>query len=86
MLKVKVDTKWMVLARHFGMPGGIWDYGTADIKEFFHDYKKACKYAEKLLKKTHKDVVDPKIWVVKCERTYQKAKEGLCYAYSEEGK
>lgn len=72
----------MILARHFAMPGGIHDYGIADIKEFFDTFDEACKYAEKLLRSTHKDVIDPKIWVLKCERTYQVAKEGLCYAES----
>jgi hypothetical protein len=82
MLKTKVKSQWMVIARHFGMPGGLFDYGEASIEDFFDNFDDACKYAEKLLKSTEEDLVEPMIWVLKCERTYQRSKEGLCYAYS----
>jgi len=39
MLKKKVKPQWMVLARHFGMPGGIFDYGEATIEEFLKKSK-----------------------------------------------
>ncbi len=79
---VNIKPQWMVLARHLGMSGGFIDYGEASIKEFFDSYKNACKYAEKLLKSTYKGLHSPMIWVLKCERTYQKSIEGLCYAES----
>lgn len=82
MLKIKVEPQWIVIARHFGMGGGIFGYGVADIKEFFDNFNDACNYAEQLLKDTHKDLIEPMIWVLRCERTYQRAKEGLCYAES----
>jgi len=71
MDKIKIDGQWMVLARHFAMPGGVLDYGVADIKEFFNTFEKADKYAKKLFDVTHKDLVYPMVWVLKCERTYQ---------------
>ena len=82
MLNTKVKSQWMVLARHFGMPGGIFDYGEASIEGFFDSFDNACEYAEILLKRTNEGLVEPMIWVLKCERTYQRAKEGLCYAES----
>jgi len=71
----------MVISRHFGMEGGLFDYGIANIEGFFDNFDDACKYAEEQLKKAT-DFIEPMVWVLKCERTYQKAKEGLCYAYS----
>jgi len=81
LLKKEVKPQWMVLYRHFGMPGGIFDYGEAEILEFFDNREDAYKYAEEVLKEC-KDEVEPMVWVLQCERTYQKAKEGLCYVYS----
>ena len=82
MIENKVKPQWMVLARHFGMPGGLFDYGEASIKEFFDTLDEANKYAEELLKSTEKELIEPMIWVLKCERTYQRTKEGLAYCYS----
>ena len=70
--------QWMVLARHFGMPGGLLDYGIGDIKDFFHNKKDADEYAKELLFDTQEGLVEPMIWVLKCEKTYQRSKEGLC--------
>jgi len=83
MIHKKVKPQWMVLARHFGMPGGLLDYGEASIEEFFDTFNDACTYAEDLLESTEEGLVEPMIWVLKCERTYQRAMEGLCYATSE---
>jgi len=69
--EIKVKTQYMVLARHYGMTGGVWDYGTADIKEFFDDYKEADTYAQKLFNATHKNLIMPFVWVLECKKTYQ---------------
>ena len=79
---VSVPPNWMVLARHFFMPGGVFDNGVADIKGFFDNRKDADEFAEKLLIASHEGLVEPMIWVLKCEKTYQRAKEGLCVAVS----
>ena len=68
---IKVEPQWMVLARHFAMSGGLFDYGTADIKEFFDSFKEADDYAKKLFDETKDSVVMPYIWVLRCERTYR---------------
>jgi len=81
LLKKEVKPQWMVLYRHFGMPGGIFDYGEAEILGFFDNRKDAYEYAEKSLKE-YKDEIEPIVWVLQCERTYQRTKEGLCYVYS----
>ena len=70
--KVYVDPQWMVLARHFGMPGGIWDYGVADIKEFFDSFEEADGYAKELFENTKDNLVEPMVWVLRCEKTYRK--------------
>lgn len=85
ILEKEVKPMWMVLARHFGMPGGVIGYGSANIKEFFDTFEKADEYAEQLLVNTHEGLVDPMVWVLKCERTYQRAKEGLCVVITKEG-
>ena len=82
LLTTSVPPQWMVLARHFGMPGGVLDYGEASIKNFFDNRKDAEEYAEKLLRETHEGLIEPMIWVLKCEKTYQRAREGLCVAVS----
>ena len=82
ILEKSVSPQWMVLARHFGMQGGVIDYGLADIKEFFDNRKDADEYAKKLLFDTNKGLIEPMIWVLKCEKTFQRAKEGLCVAIS----
>lgn len=68
---MRIKPKWMVLARHFGMPGGLFDYGIADIKEFFNSFEDADKYAKELFDSTKRAVVYPMIWVLRCERTYR---------------
>jgi len=77
MLENKVEPQWMVLARHFGMPGGLLDYGEASIKEFFDTLQEADDYAKSLFENTQDGLVDARVWVLKCERTYVQAKEGL---------
>lgn len=79
----KVPGQWVVISRDFGMPGGLFDYGIADINEFFTSEKKANKYAEELLMSHIKsDRYDPHVWVLRCERTYIKnnGKGGYCYS------
>jgi hypothetical protein len=83
ILKQEVKPQWMVLARHFGMPGGVLDYGSADIKEFFDTFDKADRYARNLFIETETDLVDPRVWVLLCEKTYVRAKEGLASLVSE---
>ena len=83
LLVKKTKPQWMVLARHLGMPGGLWDYGVGDIKEFYDTIEEANEYAEKLLRETNDGLIEPMVWVLKCERTYQRATEGLCVAISE---
>ena len=68
----KVKPEWMVLARHFGMDGGIFDYGTADIKGFFGSFEEADIFAKELFERTQKYLLMPFVWVLKCEKTYQK--------------
>jgi len=82
MLKVSVKPQWMVLVRHFGMSGGLFDYGEASIEEFFDSFEDACKHAEELFEDINEGLVDPMVWVLRCERTYQKSEEGLAYAES----
>ena len=77
MIENKVEPQWMVAARHFGMPGGVLDYGEATIKEFFNSFDEADAYAKGLFEDTQDGLVDPRVWVLKCERTYVRAKEGL---------
>lgn len=80
ILEQKVDPLWMVLTRHFGMPGGLLDYGVGNIEEFFTSFEKADQYAKKLFLNNYQNEVMPKVWVLRCEKTYQKAKEGLACA------
>jgi len=82
MEKNEVAVQWMVLSRHFGMPGGLFDYGEATIEEFFDSFEDAVKYAENLFLTTHEGLVDPRVWVLKCERTYVRSKEGPAYVFS----
>lgn len=82
LIEKEVKAQWMVIARHFGMPGGLLDYGVAEIEEFFDTFHEADEYAKNLFRKTASDLVYPMVWVLKCERTYQKVKEGLCVAVS----
>jgi len=83
MLENKVKPQWMVLARHFGMQGGILDHGSADIKEFFNSFAEADEYARDLFVNTENGLVDPYVWVLKCEKTYVRAKEGLACVVSQ---
>ena len=83
MIENKVKPQWMVLARHFGMPGGVMDYGEASIKEFFDDYDKACEYGEELFINTQEGLVEPRVWVLRCEKTFVRAKEGIAVIVSE---
>ena len=76
MIEKKVEPQWMVLARHFGMSGGIIDYGEATIEEFFDTLQDADEYAKSLFENTADGLVDPRVWVLKCERTYVHATEG----------
>lgn len=71
MKEVKIKPAWMVLARHYWMEGGVFDYGMADIKEFFTSFKEADKFARELFKDTRKDLIQPVVWVLKCEKTYR---------------
>lgn len=82
ILEKEVGPAWMVVARHFGMQGGVIDYGLADIKEFFNTFAEADEYAKQLLINTHDDLIEPMIWVLRCEKTYQRSKEGLCVVIS----
>lgn len=83
MEKRKVPGSWMVISRDFGMSGGLFGYGVADINEFFTTEKKAIKYAEELIQQHIKSgLYDPHVWVLRCERTYQKVKGESAYAYS----
>ena len=68
---VKVEPQWMVLTRHFAMPGGLLDYGEASIEEFFDSFEEADAYAKKLFEDTNERLVMPFIWVLRCERTYR---------------
>lgn len=83
ILENKVPYSWMVLARHFGMPGGVLDYGISDIKEFFDSFEKADTFAKELFINTQDGLVDPRVWVLRCEKTYVRAKEGLACVISE---
>ena len=84
MNKHKVDGSWMVISRHYMMPGCLFNNGVADIDEFFENEEDAYKYARERLKSmVNSDYVDPHVWVLRCERTYIKSKEGLGYVYSE---
>jgi hypothetical protein len=68
----RIKAEWMVLARHYGMPGGVMDYGIAEIKGFFKSFKSADTYAKRLAKKTFEGFMQPIIWITKCEKTYKK--------------
>lgn len=73
----------MVMCRHFGNEGGIWDYGVGNILEFFNSFEKADKYAKKYFIGFEKDLVDLRVWVLRCDKTYVRAKEGLACIISE---
>lgn len=74
MEEVQVSYQWMVLARHLGMPGGVFDYGVADIKGFYDTFEEANNYGKKLFDGTHEGLAMPTIWILRCEVTY---KEGV---------
>ena len=83
ILEHKVKPRWMVLARHFGMNGGVLDYGIADIKEFFDSFEDADKYAKELFINTQENLIEPRVWILRCDKTYVRAKEGLASIISE---
>lgn len=66
----EVKPQWMVLFRHFGMEGGVYDYGVAEIIGFYDSEKEANNQAEKIIKLS-RNKISPNVWVTKCVRTYQ---------------
>jgi len=83
MKTVKVKPQWMVLSRHFFMPGGLLDYGEATIEEFFDSFEEADKYAKKKYESMKKVFIHPIVWVLRCEKTYR---EGGIVISKEESK
>jgi len=72
MEEKEVAPKWMVLARHLLMAGGVVDYGVAEIKDIFDSFDEADEYASALFERTNEGLQLPYVWVLKCEKTYQK--------------
>jgi len=69
---VKTKPTWMVLFRHFGMEGGILDYGMASIEGFFFSFEEADKKAKEVYNFWKDISTFPTVWVLKCEKTYKK--------------
>ncbi len=84
MKKRKVNPCFMVLVQHYGMAGGVLDYGVADIKEFFDTFKEANEYAKNLSLKTMKELTMPMVWVLECKITYQKLDDEIIAVISKE--
>jgi len=82
ILEQEVKPQWMVLSRHFGSPGGIWDYGEGMILDFFDSFEKADKFAKEYFVGWEHDLVEPRVWVLCCDKTYVRAKEGLACVIS----
>ena len=83
ILENKVKPQWMVMCRHFGNEGGVWDYGVGNILEFFDSFEDADRYAKKYFTDWEDGLVDPRVWVLRCDKTYVRAKEGLACVVSE---
>ena len=64
-----VKKQWMVLFKHLGMKGGVWDYGEAEIIEFTETKNAALQIAENHIK-NDKGFMCPRVWVLFCDRTY----------------
>ena len=86
----EVKGAWLVISRDFGMSGGLFDLGVANMDDFFENEKDAIVFAEKLLfQHISEGRYDPHVWVLRCERTYIKnnGEGGYCYSkYKKETK
>ena len=65
----EVDVAYLVTHRSMNMPGGIIDYGYAEIVGFFDTFKEADECAKQTFKK-YKDAPDLHITISKCLKTY----------------
>jgi|GEM_PF-2770731 len=74
--------KWMVLLRHFGMSGGIINYGTAKIIDFYETFEEADEEAREEFKNIS-EAPFPYVWILKCERTYQDGGIAESHKYNE---
>ena len=81
----EVPECFMVVARHFGMPGGIFDDGEGTIEGFFDTIEEADEVAKTLFVNTQKGLVDPRVWVLRIEKSYARAKEGLVQIVEQKG-
>ena len=84
MLSNEVKPQWMVLFRHFGMEGGVLDFGVGHILGFYDSFKEADDFAKWYFEDRQEGLVDPRVWVMRCEKTYVKAKEGNACIVSKE--
>lgn len=69
-LKIKkLPPTWMVAYRHFAMPGGVFNYGVAEIYDFYRSFEEADKNAKKVFHNL-RGKPDLHVWVLRCEKTY----------------
>lgn len=63
------DPMWMVAYRTFNMPGGVIDYGAAQIVDFFNSFDDADDQAKEVFE-SHEGEIDLRVWILRCEKTY----------------
>ena len=66
---VEVDITYAVFYRHFSMSGGIFNYGFAQIVDFFPTFQKADECAKKTFAEWEGEP-DLHVWVMRCLKTY----------------
>jgi hypothetical protein len=65
----EVEPAWMCLYRHFGMQGGVFDCGYGFIEGVYDTFEEADARAKEVVKLS-KNTIDPRIWVMRCVKTY----------------
>lgn len=65
----EVPAAWMCLYRHFGMEGGVFDCGYAFIEGVYDTFEEADARAKEVVVLS-KNAHEPRIWVMRCVRTY----------------